>query len=824
MSVECEKFVAMGDGHVSHAKLSNGVGARRSLFYLNIYPSIDCNYKSTRGQRIAGAPRTKILEDRLRRARALISKLQAQNPSAQLNHEVNSIFDSPPGSPSSAQSPPGPTDDSSGDHLENMMDGMGRLTSTPTSTEYYGGGSGFAFLQQTQQWFNRDSIGRERPASHQLPADVMSRLFDSPLPDKQALEIDVHFSQLLPSRQTATELLHVVFGRAYQLLQFLHEPTFRKQTDRIYDLDPMDLEDSDHEFLPLFYSVTALGYLFHQKTHDKYGCKGAVNQAMRHFTAARRMVNLDQCRDVRTLQTLLCFVLFLMSTARLATAHTLVGLAVAASMKIGLHSQTSCDGLSQLEKDIRRRVFWTIVKLDMYSGTVLGLPGMINLDYVDQLKPSGLTQDYASEHQGRFVSLSARRMFAASAQHLEVLMIIGKVVRKLHPKTDEEAHQVGPAKKIYVGNATIAEIEDDFKSWRNGLVDALGSPEHDDSLSSVVYELEMVHNFGHILLYRPFLHYLAKTESDHPPDPRLLRCATSCVRISRLTISRSDEMLRRGFLTPAAWQSIYTVFLSLVTLTFFLATQRGNKEYEAIQKETELGIQILATTSCQDIGSRRCLDVLRVLTRLSHITDLDVDRISEGAPSLCKSFRHHGEGRRNSAKGSARGNAGAQLPTPDRHDRHAPTKTAPKPTSQRQFVHRPQPRAQPTSQQMPQMPVHLSNMSMYQSPSMLYPAHVSIWEQSMSVPNAELNQYMGRPPFPYAASHPGSETKSNESFGRQSDMEMPYTEGFAWPFEMVAESGGERQVGGTAGITTSSGPSSTDTAGYCGIHANQTRR
>ena len=122
----------------------------------------------------------------------------------------------------------------------------------------------------------------------------------------------------------------------------------------------------------------------------------------------------------------------------------------------------------------------------------------------------------------------------------------------------------------------------------------------------------MAHNFGHILLYRPFLHYLAKTKSESPPDQRLLRCAFLCVKVSRFTISRSDEMLRAGCLAPAAWQSVYTVFLSLVTLVFFLATQMGNKEYAAIQRETETGIRILVSTSCQDIGSRKCLDVLRV--------------------------------------------------------------------------------------------------------------------------------------------------------------------------------------------------------------------
>ncbi|KAJ9629169.1 Gypsy retrotransposon integrase-like protein 1 [Knufia peltigerae] len=234
---------------------------------------------STDGQRTAGAPRTKILEDRLRRAKALLYKIQAQNPSAQHNVEISSIFESPPGSPSSVSDTPGLADDNPGDHLENMLDGRGRLTANKKSTEYYGGGSGFAFLQRTQELFNPEAALHGHPRTGNIGSDVISRLFDSPLPDKQALATDVPFSQLLPSRQTATGLLNIVFGQTYHLLHFLHEPAFQKQTERIYDLDPIEFSDSDHDFLPLFYAVTALGYLFNGQLHRSYGCKGAVNQA-----------------------------------------------------------------------------------------------------------------------------------------------------------------------------------------------------------------------------------------------------------------------------------------------------------------------------------------------------------------------------------------------------------------------------------------------------------------------------------------------------------------------------------------------------------------
>ncbi|KAJ4608870.1 Gypsy retrotransposon integrase-like protein 1 [Exophiala dermatitidis] len=777
MNVAFERFGAMGASHAILVETSTVV---------------NCTYTSTRGQRMAGAPRTKILEDRLRRARALLSKIQSQNPSASLQAEVNSIFDSPPGSPSSSPDSPGRTDDSSGDRFENMLDGKARLTSTKNSTEYYGGGSGFAFLHQTQQLFNQDSPGTEGPSNRHVDVDAMSRLFDSPLPDKQALAIDVPFAKLLPSRQTAMRLLHVVFGQTYQLLQFLHEPSFKKQVDRIYDLDPMDFEDTDHDFLPLFYMVTALGYLFHQEMHHKYGCNGTLNQAMRHVIAARRMVNLDRCRDLLTLQTLLCFVLFLMSTARLASAHTFIGLAVAAAMRMGLHSRASCEGLCESEQDIRRRIFWTIVKLDIYSGTVLGLPGMINLDYVDQLKPSGLVRDYENEDKGGFASVTKRRMFAASAQYLDVLLITSKVVQKLYPKTDEEAHRVNGTSKMYVSNATVSEIEEDFKTWRKGLSNALGSSDQNSSLSSIVYELEMVHNFGHIILYRPFLHYLARTKSENPPELRLLRCATACIKISRFTISRSQDMLKQGFLAAAAWQSVYTVFLSLVTLIFFLATQHGNKEYAAILRDTECGVQILASTSCLDIGSRRCLDVLKVLTRrLAPMVDLDIDKIAREVKPLCRSLQSTPAGDRGRGWSPLDTDMeGAVFKLAQPPARTAAEASSPaEPSQQQDFVQRPQ----STPQQVPAMNVHPTPMNMY-PPAMSFPYPAAPMPmmgqgQSMNALSTSQSQSHGFAMFDVEPT-PGLEGPA--PFG-QSDMEVPYTGEFAWPFEMTGGAAGNNK-------------------------------
>ena len=122
----------------------------------------------------------------------------------------------------------------------------------------------------------------------------------------------------------------------------------------------------------------------------------------------------------------------------------------------------------------------------------------------------------------------------------------------------------------------------------------------------------MAHNFGHIVLYRPFLHYLAKSKAESHPDKRQLRCALACVKISKRTIQRSVELQKQGYLAPASWNSVYTIFLSIVTLVFFLACQGDAKEAAGIKQVAEAGTRILCSCECQDTGSRRCLDVLKV--------------------------------------------------------------------------------------------------------------------------------------------------------------------------------------------------------------------
>lgn len=134
------------------------------------------------------------------------------------------------------------------------------------------------------------------------------------------------------------------------------------------------------------------------------------------------------------------------------------------------------------------------------------------------------------------------------------------------------------------------------------------------------FELEMTSFFGKIVLYRPFLHYLAKSSDGLPTAQKASQRALACIRIASTAITRAEAIQQLGLLPPASWTSIYTIFLSVACLIFLIATRDGPRSPIEAWRKAESGIRLLASTTCHETGSRQCLGILqvgRVLSTLS---------------------------------------------------------------------------------------------------------------------------------------------------------------------------------------------------------------
>lgn len=232
------------------------------------------------------------MEDRLRRARAYLHEAQKRTPSlANVNfdallgpNEENSKreADSEFGVNGDADAQSAKQDTDNHDKLESMMDSYGHMnlnTHGGMERDFYGAASGLAWIQKAGHYFE-GSDSKDHVADEVSVGDTAAvQLFDAPLPPHRAFNLDVSVEDLLPPRDTATNLLNVVFTQVYPLFHFLCEEEFQESTDRIYNRHPDDYHENDQSFLPLFYLVMALGYLFSRNEHRDHGCRVAVAQA-----------------------------------------------------------------------------------------------------------------------------------------------------------------------------------------------------------------------------------------------------------------------------------------------------------------------------------------------------------------------------------------------------------------------------------------------------------------------------------------------------------------------------------------------------------------
>ena len=122
----------------------------------------------------------------------------------------------------------------------------------------------------------------------------------------------------------------------------------------------------------------------------------------------------------------------------------------------------------------------------------------------------------------------------------------------------------------------------------------------------------MTYYFGQIVLYQPFLHYLKRIADGEVFSRSQSQHALACIKISSITITRSEEMMKRGFLCSASWMSVYSIFLSVACLVFLIAAHNGTSKPSEAWKKAHSGIRLLASFRCRDDGATACLGILKV--------------------------------------------------------------------------------------------------------------------------------------------------------------------------------------------------------------------
>lgn len=184
------------------------------------------------------------------------------------------------------------------------------------------------------------------------------------------------------------------------------------------------------------------------------------------FNASKSLVDITDCRDLLSIQTVTFMILFLQGSAKLATCYSYIGIALRACCRLGMHRKVNTN-FNTIEQEERKRIFWLVRKLDCYVGTMLGLPMMLSDDDVDQELPAEAHEDYIREDGILAMPPGLFPLIKATNAHTKLMMTLKKVLSYVYPLKMATPFQ--PGQTYTIGHSRIRELERDLQLWMDQL-------------------------------------------------------------------------------------------------------------------------------------------------------------------------------------------------------------------------------------------------------------------------------------------------------------------------------------------------------------------
>ncbi|KAL8943402.1 MAG: hypothetical protein Q9216_001111 [Gyalolechia sp. 2 TL-2023] len=166
--------------------------------------------------------------------------------------------------------------------LESMVHEAGSLALDDQGHwDFYGHSSGMIFLQRMREQFGT-LLGKSENRSLFFNSPSLPERFNSPR-SASASPMNPGLTNVhdLPAKACAQKLCSCALDDAAALLRFVHQPSFYESFNRVYETPPEEFTPTDQGFLPLLYSVLALGCLFARSEESmlqSYGYESAIDQ------------------------------------------------------------------------------------------------------------------------------------------------------------------------------------------------------------------------------------------------------------------------------------------------------------------------------------------------------------------------------------------------------------------------------------------------------------------------------------------------------------------------------------------------------------------
>ncbi|KAJ3478761.1 hypothetical protein NLG97_g8487 [Lecanicillium saksenae] len=241
------------------------------------------------------------------------------------------------------------------------------------------------------------------------------------------------------------------------------------------------------------------------------GHLAAVQMSLDLAASARRAIDVDEL-SVEATQALLLISLTYTMAGKGAKAYMVLNNAVAMAIGLELHREMDAQAqVTLMERETRRRLFWTCYQLDRLMASGSKRPGLISDDAIILRLPSWSSKPSSAPTEGEFFHCgsnlqylqgSAKKSQGASGMFIDICRILGITTKYL-----AAGGVKGDSHFPWHSLSNLSKIRQDLDTWASGTNNAFATIESlfGQSDASALFLSKMIYHLIHCLIYRPFL-------------------------------------------------------------------------------------------------------------------------------------------------------------------------------------------------------------------------------------------------------------------------------------------------------------------------------
>jgi proline utilization trans-activator len=253
----------------------------------------------------------------------------------------------------------------------------------------------------------------------------------------------------------------------------------------------------------------------------------------------------------------------------------LLGCASRMAMALGMHREGTSGGFDEMEREVRKRVWWTAYVFEQNQCAILGRPCAIDDSEVNITFPNELMLDGGISVPPGYMEYSVR-----------LAKLMSDVRRKVYATPITALSQPGEYPKISVAVQFLLDLD----SWHNSLpvplrLDFLS---HTPTHRRAVILLHIQFHHTQALVTRPFVlrkvgvqlaRKLGKHVRSQDLDKEEINLSHACGIFSRKSANLLHQLLTTGMFDGIAWLDAYYIYHSVFILALdFLARPWDDKE------------------------------------------------------------------------------------------------------------------------------------------------------------------------------------------------------------------------------------------------------